>query len=122
MATTTCTLTTPSLMLMFVDSLVHPQDLTPSLISLPKTLSIYPMVSKRKSSKGVNFYAQTETKTRPCRVVVIVALAKEVDEEVEETKGEERRWRGNCYSYPSQAQGRQGCIASREREREREYV
>ncbi|KAJ6695913.1 hypothetical protein OIU74_014922 [Salix koriyanagi] len=119
MATTTCTLTTPSLMLMFVDSLVHPQDLTPSLISLPKTLSIYPMVSKRKSSKGVNFYAQTEAKTRPCRVVVIAALAKEVDEEVEETKGEEGGGVVTATVIPLKP--KEGKVAL-PLEREREYV
>ncbi|KAJ6302903.1 hypothetical protein OIU77_016900 [Salix suchowensis] len=90
MATTACTSTTSSLMLTYAASTVHPQDLTPSLLSFkPKTLSIYPLVSERKSSKGVNFYAQTEAKSRPCRVVVAAALSAEVGEGVEETEGEE---------------------------------
>ncbi|KAJ6755139.1 RIBOSOMAL PROTEIN L7AE FAMILY MEMBER [Salix purpurea] len=90
MATTACTSTTSSLMLTYAASTVHPQDLTPSLLSFKsKTLSIYPLVSERKSSKGVNFYAQTEAKSRPCRVVLAAALSSEVGEGVEETEGEE---------------------------------
>uniref|UniRef100_A0A6N2MLP5 Uncharacterized protein n=1 Tax=Salix viminalis TaxID=40686 RepID=A0A6N2MLP5_SALVM len=90
MATTACTSTTSSLMLTYAASTVHPQDLTPSLLSFKsKTLSIYPLVSEIKSSKGVNFYAQTEGKSRPCRVVVAAALSSEVGEGVEETEGEE---------------------------------
>eukprot|EP00258_Populus_trichocarpa_P000411 XP_002298416.1 50S ribosomal protein L1, chloroplastic [Populus trichocarpa] len=92
MATAACTSTTSSLMLTYAASTVHPQDLTPSLLSFkPKTLSLYPLVSERKSSNWVKFYAQTEAKSRPCRVVVAAALAAEaeVGEEVEETEGEE---------------------------------
>ncbi|KAG6789485.1 hypothetical protein POTOM_005583 [Populus tomentosa] len=92
MATAACTSTTSSLMLTYAASTVHPQDLTPSLLSFkPKTLSLYPLVSERKSSNWVKFYAQTEAKSRPCRVVVAAALAAEaeVGEEVKETEGEE---------------------------------
>ncbi|KAJ6964609.1 hypothetical protein NC652_002760 [Populus alba x Populus x berolinensis] len=92
MATAACTTTTSSLMLTYAASTVHPQDLTPSLLSFKtKTLSLYPLVSERKSSNWVKFYAQTEAKSRPCRVVVAATLAAEaeVGEEVEETEGEE---------------------------------
>ncbi|KAJ6948405.1 50S ribosomal protein L1 [Populus alba x Populus x berolinensis] len=92
MATAACTSTTSSLMLTYAASTVHPQDLTPSLLSFkPKTLSLYPLVSERKSSNWVKFYAQTEAKSRPCRVVVAATLAAEaeVGEEVEETEGQE---------------------------------
>ncbi|XP_011047354.1 PREDICTED: 50S ribosomal protein L1, chloroplastic-like [Populus euphratica] len=92
MATAACTSTTSSLMLTYAASTVLPQDLTPSLLSFkPKALSLYPLVSERKSSNWVKFYAQTEAKSRPCRVVVAAALAAEaeVGEEVEETEGEE---------------------------------
>jgi len=89
--TTTCTSTTSSFMLTYATSTVHPQDLTPSLLSFkPQIFSVCPLISDRKSSNRINFYSQTEAKSRPCRVVVAAALAAEaeVGEEVEETEGE----------------------------------
>ncbi|CAK7330931.1 unnamed protein product [Dovyalis caffra] len=91
MATTTCTSTPSSLMLTYAASTVHPQDLTPSLLSFkPKSFSLCPLVSDRKLSNRFDFNTQTEAKSRPCRVVAAAALAAEaeVGEEVEETEGE----------------------------------
>ncbi|KAG5238436.1 50S ribosomal protein [Salix suchowensis] len=87
--TTTCTSTTSSFMLTCATSTVHPQDLTPSLLSLkPKIFSVCPLISDRKSINRINFYGQTEAKSRTCRVVVsaVMAVEAEVGEEVEETE------------------------------------
>ncbi|KAF9675556.1 hypothetical protein SADUNF_Sadunf09G0044400 [Salix dunnii] len=89
MATTaTCTSTTSSFMLTCATSTVHPQDLTPSLLSLkPKIFSVCSLISDRKSINRINFYGQTEAKSRTCRVVAsVVAVEAEVGEEVEETE------------------------------------
>ncbi|KAG6762357.1 hypothetical protein POTOM_032851 [Populus tomentosa] len=89
--TTTCTSTTSSFMPTYATSTVHPQDLTPSLLSFkPQIFSVCPLISDRKSSNRINFYSQTEAKYRPCRVVVAASLdaEAEVGEEVEETEGE----------------------------------
>ncbi|XP_011025494.1 PREDICTED: 50S ribosomal protein L1, chloroplastic-like [Populus euphratica] len=90
--TTTCTSTTSSFMLTYATSTLHPQDLTPSLLSFkPKIFSVCPLIPDRKSSNRIKFYSQTEAKSRPCRVVLAAALAAgaEAGEEVEETEGEE---------------------------------
>ncbi|KAJ6670841.1 MITOCHONDRIAL RIBOSOMAL PROTEIN LARGE [Salix viminalis] len=87
--TTTCTSTASSFMLTCATSTVHPQDLTPSLLSLkPKIFSVCPLISDRKSINRINFYGQTEAKSRTCRVVVsaVMAVEAEVGEEVEETE------------------------------------
>ncbi|KAG8646236.1 50S ribosomal protein L1, chloroplastic isoform X1 [Manihot esculenta] len=88
----TCT-TPSSLMLTYVASTVHPQDLTPSLLSFkPKTSSLYPWAlgscGERKSSKFVNLFKQKEAKFGNCSVIVAASLAAEA-EVADEVEGRE---------------------------------
>lgn len=81
-------------MLTYAASTVHPQDLTPSLLSF-KLKSFYPLVlnysGERKLSKWVNLYTQKKAKFGTCSVVVAAALAAEAEvaevEDVEEKAG-----------------------------------
>lgn len=88
----TCT-TPSSLMLTYVASTVHPQDLTPSLLSFkPKTSSLYSWAlgscGERKSSKFVNLFKQKEAKFGNCSVIVAASLAAEA-EVADEVEGRE---------------------------------
>ncbi|XP_065871662.1 large ribosomal subunit protein uL1c isoform X2 [Euphorbia lathyris] len=86
----TCS-TPSSLMLAYASSSVHPQDLTPSLLSFKtKTLSLYPVAfastGERKSSNCINLFT---LKHRTCSLVVAAAASAlasqpEVAEDVEE--------------------------------------
>ncbi|EEF44578.1 50S ribosomal protein L1, chloroplastic [Ricinus communis] len=91
----TCTSSPSSLMLTYGASTVHPQDLTPSLLSFkPKTFFLNPLAlgsnGDRKSSKSFNFYTQKDAKIGTCGggggVVVAAALAAEAEvaDDVEE--------------------------------------
>ncbi|KAF2319639.1 hypothetical protein GH714_017788 [Hevea brasiliensis] len=81
-------------MLTYASTTVHPQELTPSLLSFkPRTFSLYPWAlgsgGERKSSKFVNLFTQKEAKFGTCSVVVAAALAAEAEvaEEVEGREG-----------------------------------
>ncbi|KAM3686072.1 hypothetical protein ACB098_11G172800 [Castanea mollissima] len=97
---TTCSTAPSSLMLTHVASSVHPQDLTPSLLSFkPKSLCtafcVHPLVLRpreRRTSRWVNVNLNKEGKTGGFyhRVVVAAAaVAAEVAEDVEEKEGVE---------------------------------
>ncbi|KAF2319713.1 hypothetical protein GH714_018179 [Hevea brasiliensis] len=80
-------------MLTYASTTVHPQELTPSLLSFkPRTFSLYPWAlgsgGERKSSKFVNLFTQKEAKFGTCSVVVAAALAAEA-EVAEELEGRE---------------------------------
>ncbi|KAJ4829095.1 ribosomal protein L1 [Turnera subulata] len=88
-----------SLMLTYAASTVHPQDLTPSLLSFkPKSFSLCPLVSyscrDRISGNWVGFHSHQEAKFGTSSVVAAPAVATEAevdedeDEDEEEVKGE----------------------------------
>ncbi|KAJ9174551.1 hypothetical protein P3X46_013187 [Hevea brasiliensis] len=118
--------TPPSLMLTYAASTVHPQDLTPSILSFKsKTFSYPPALGsggERKSNKGLNLYTQKEAKFGTCSVVVAAALAaeSEVAEESEETEGGDAATA--TVAPPKPKKGKAALLLKRDRMRSKRFL
>ncbi|KAG8646238.1 50S ribosomal protein L1, chloroplastic isoform X2 [Manihot esculenta] len=122
----TCT-TPSSLMLTYVASTVHPQDLTPSLLSFkPKTSSLYPWAlgscGERKSSKFVNLFKQKEAKFGNCSVIVAASLAAEA-EVADEVEGREAGDAATAtVAPPKRKKGKAALPLKRDRTRSKRFL
>ncbi|PON84828.1 Ribosomal protein [Trema orientale] len=128
MATCTATTTTTpsSLMLSYAASSVHPQDITPSLLSFkPKplssrTFSLYPLVLRRRERrpcKWVDGYLQSELSPGQYPLVAAaVAAEAEVAEAVEEkVEGEEGAVGSATVAPPKPKKGKAALLLKRDR-------
>ncbi|GAV75399.1 Ribosomal_L1 domain-containing protein [Cephalotus follicularis] len=126
----TCT-TPSSLMLTYVASTIHTQDITPSLLTFkPKTSSLYPLLlnskeRKSRNNRWINLYAQEQQRERlkfgPF-VVAAVATETEVVGDVEESEASDVATATANVTQVKPKKGKAALLLKRDRTRSKRFL